>query len=41
MLFRTIAARSGVAAIYNRFQYAAEMRDAIEMWGKHLKKLLA
>jgi integrase len=32
---------SGVAAIYNRFQYAAQMRDAIEMWEKHLKKLLA
>lgn len=32
---------SGVAAIYNRFQYAAEMRAAIEMWEKHLKKLLA
>jgi hypothetical protein len=46
--FRTIAARqqsitarSSVAAIYNRFQYATEMRDAIEMWDKHLKKLLA
>jgi integrase len=32
---------SGVAAIYNRFQYRDEMREAIEKWEMHLSSLLA
>jgi integrase len=31
---------SGVAAIYNRFQYVEEMRDAIERWETRLSDLL-
>ncbi len=32
---------SGVAAIYNRFQYRDEMREAVEKWENHLASLLA
>lgn len=32
---------SGVAAIYNRFQYRDEMREAIEQWENRLASLLA
>ncbi len=32
---------SGVAAIYNRFQYVSEMREAIVKWEVHLSRLLA
>ena len=35
------AAISGVAAIYNRFQYMDEMRAAIALWEQHLASLLA
>ena len=28
--------RSGVAGIYNRNTYAAEMRGALELWANHL-----
>jgi integrase len=31
----------GVAGIYNRFAYEAEMRQALEMWGGHLEKISA
>lgn len=31
---------SGVSAIYNRFQYIAEMRAAIEKWEAKLPRLL-
>jgi integrase len=31
---------SGVAAIYNRFQYVAEMRAAVEGWEARLTSLL-
>ena len=31
---------SGVAAIYNRFSYLAEMRAAVECWERHLAALL-
>jgi integrase len=31
---------SGVAAIYNRFSYAKEMREAVLLWEKHLMRLL-
>lgn len=31
---------SGVAAIYNRFSYAQEMREAIELWEQHLTAIL-
>jgi hypothetical protein len=27
---------SGVAAIYNKFQYMDEMRKAVEQWERHL-----
>ena len=30
---------SGVAAVYNRFQYIDEMRDALEKWEAHIMKL--
>ena len=36
-----IAAISGVAAIYNRFQYMDEMRAAIALWEERLSSLLA
>jgi len=32
---------SGVAAIYNRFSYAKEMREAVLLWEKHLAGILA
>ncbi|WP_395019824.1 tyrosine-type recombinase/integrase [Dongia sp.] len=32
---------SGVAAIYNRFQYLPEMRDAAMRWERHLSRLLS
>ena len=32
---------SGIAAIYNRFQYMDEMRAAIALWEEHLASLLA
>ena len=35
------AAISGVAAIYNRFQYMDEMRAAIALWEERLASLLA
>jgi integrase len=31
----------GVARIYNRHDYAAEKRAALEAWGRHVEKLLA
>jgi integrase len=31
---------SGIAAIYNRFNYANEVRQAIELWEKHLSEVL-
>lgn len=32
---------SGVAAIYNRFQYLDEMREAVRLWELHLSKLVS
>jgi integrase len=32
---------SGVAAIYNRYAYMDEMREAIQNWEKHLKRIVA
>jgi integrase len=31
---------SGVAAIYNRFQYLDERREALDLWGQHLERLV-
>ena len=31
----------GVAGVYNRFAYEAEMRDALELWAAHLQKAIA
>lgn len=31
---------SGVAAVYNRYQYAPQMREAVNMWADHIKKIL-
>ena len=31
---------SGVAAIYNRYEYADEMRDALDQWSKYIQNLL-
>lgn len=30
---------TGVAAIYNRYSYMSERRDALEIWGKHVQAL--
>jgi len=30
---------SGVAGVYNRFQYIPEMREALELWAEHIGKL--
>lgn len=30
----------GVAAIYNRYQYEPEKREALELWAKHMQKML-
>ena len=32
---------SGVAAVYNRFRYAKECREAVQLWEAHLTKLLS
>jgi integrase len=40
LLNHTSGQISGVAAIYNRFSYAKEMREAIETWEAHLASLL-
>lgn len=32
---------SGVAAIYNRFQYQKECREAVTLWDDHIRRLLA
>ena len=31
---------AGVAGVYNRFQYVDEMRMALDLWAKHVDKLL-
>jgi hypothetical protein len=33
--------RAGVAGVYNRARYAAEMRDALQRWAEHLAALPA
>jgi hypothetical protein len=37
---RTAAARSGVAAIYNRHSYLPEKRRALEAWAGHVMQLI-
>lgn len=32
---------SGVAAVYNRYQYLAEKRAALESWGSDVERLIA
>ena len=32
---------SGVAAVYQRHEFLAERRDALNLWGEHVKSLLA
>ena len=27
---------AGIAGVYNRFEYAPEMRDALELWARHI-----
>ena len=41
LLNHTSGQISGVAAIYNRFSYVKEMREAVALWEKHLATLLA
>ena len=41
LLNHTSGQISGVAAIYNRFNYANEVRQAIELWEKHLGQILS
>lgn len=31
---------SGVAAVYNRYEYADEMREALDLWAEHIEDLL-
>ena len=31
----------GVAAVYNRFNYATEKREALTKWAKHVEQLMA
>jgi hypothetical protein len=31
--------RAGVAGIYNRARYEAEMRQALERWGEYVEKI--
>lgn len=31
----------GVAGVYNRFQYLPEMRQALELWERHIERLRA
>ena len=31
---------SGVAGIYNRHQYLEERREALELWGQHIERLI-
>jgi integrase len=32
--------KAGVAGVYNRSSYAAEKRAALELWGKHVQRLI-
>src|SRR5262249_13415019 len=32
--------RAGVAGIYNRARYEAEMREALARWGKHIREIV-
>lgn len=32
---------SGVAAVYNRYEYADEMRKALNLWNTHIEKIIA
>ena len=40
MLNHVSGAKSGVAGIYQRYDWAAEKRDAAELWAMHLRKVL-
>jgi len=31
--------RRWVAGVYNRFEYAPEMRDALELWARHIASI--
>jgi hypothetical protein len=31
--------RAGVAGVYNRARYAAEMREALQLWAQHVAAL--
>jgi integrase len=41
LLNHTSGTISGVAAIYNKFQYLDEMREAVRMWERRVQSLLA
>jgi integrase len=40
LLNHTTGKISGVAAIYNRFEYLAERKAAIELWSRHIESLI-
>ena len=40
ILNHTSGTISGVAAIYNRYQYAGEMRAALNLWDQNIRKIL-
>ena len=37
---RTLGYKAGVAGIYNRALYAAEKRQALELWAEHVRALV-
>lgn len=39
ILNHTTGTLGGVAGIYNRFQYLPEMRNALELWAKHVSEI--
>lgn len=41
ILNHTTGTLGGVAGIYNRFAYLPEMADGLELWSRHLDRLIA
>jgi hypothetical protein len=41
ILNHSTGAVSGIAAVYNKFQYLEERRAALELWGRYVDNLVA
>jgi integrase len=41
VLGHTSGFRAGVASVYNRHAYEAEKREALDLWGKHIRQLVS